>query len=173
MIDSYYIQRARNGDQDAMDQLIRRYYDKIYTYCFHHVQEPQTAQDLCQETFIRMMAHIADYRHYGKFLNYLYTIAGNLCTDFYKKKQPMSYDMDASAKEKLQTDSDEEKVLLRALVDQLPPEFREAVILRFYQELRYQDIAKVLQISSSLARYRVKKALALLREELERSEYDG
>lgn len=170
MVDGYYIRRAQNGDRRALDKFIRRHYDEIYAYCFHRVQDQQTAEDLCQETFIRMLEHIGEYRHYGKALNYLYVIAGNLCRDHYKKKKPELYD--EAPESLMQTDSEEEKLLLRTLVEGLPEELQEVISLRFYQDLKYQDMAKILQISSSVAKYRVKKAVSMLREELERSETD-
>lgn len=55
MIDEYLIRCAQAGNKDALDKLIRRYYDKIYSYCFHHVRDKQAAQVLCQETFVSML----------------------------------------------------------------------------------------------------------------------
>ena len=63
--------------------------------------------------------------------------------------------------------ADEEQILIKELVHILPKELQEVVILRFYQELRYRDIADILQISVSNAKYRVKRAVEMLRTELE------
>lgn len=167
MIDEYLIRRAQDGDKEALEKLISRYYDLIYRYCYHHVGEKQSAEDLCQETFVSMLEHIEEYRHYDRFLNYLYVIAGNKCRDFYKKKKPL-YCEDIPWHESGKK-GDEEEILLKELVRRLPRELEEIVILRFYQELKYQDIAKILGISSSLAKYRLKKAVTQLRKELERS----
>lgn len=167
MIDEYLIRCAQTGNKDALEKLITRYYDRIYSYCFHHVKEKQAAEDLCQETFLSLLEHIEEYRHYNKLQNYLYVIAGNKCRDFYKKKKPLYYD-EIPESEKQDVEK-EEQLFMKELVHHLPKELEEIVILRFYQELKYQDIAKILQISNSLAKYRVKKAIAYLREELERS----
>lgn len=163
MLDEYLIRRAQAGDRDALDRLVRRYYEKIYAYCSRHVGEKQAAEDLCQDTFVSMLEHIEDYRHYDKFQNYLYVVAGNKCRDFYRRKKPLCC---AEVPEQ-PTAGSEEELLMRELVRKLPEELREAVMLRFYQELKYSDIAKILGISASLAKYRVKKAVACLREELE------
>lgn len=168
MFDSYIIRSAQAGDKQALDKLVRRYYDKIYAYCHHHIQDKQIAEDICQETFYRALAHIEEYKHYDKFQNYLYVIAGNQCKDFYKKKKPIYMD-DISEKEET-TESFEEAVTMKELVQRLPMELKEVIVLRFYQELKYQDIAKILHCSSSLVKYRVQKALDLLREEWERSQ---
>lgn len=168
MFDSYIIRSAQAGDKQALDKLVRRHYDKIYTYCHHHIQDKQIAEDICQETFYRALAHIEEYKHYDKFQNYLYVIAGNQCKDFYKKKKPIY--MDEILEKDEVAESFEEAVTMKALVQKLPMELKEVIVLRFYQELKYQDIAKILHCSSSLVKYRVQKALDLLREEWERSQ---
>lgn len=167
MVDEHLIRRAQGGDKAALDSLIRRYYDNIYSYCFHHAGEKQTAEDLCQETFLSMLAHIEEYRHYDKFQNYLYVIAGNKCKDFYKKKKSLCYDEIFTSKER--HENNEEALFIKELVHKLPHDLREIIILRFYQDLKYKDIAKILNISISLAKYRTQKAIAMLREEVERS----
>lgn len=168
MLDEYLISRVQSGDKDALDKLLRQYYDKIYSYCFHHVRDVRCAEDICQETFLKLLEHLDEYRHYGKLQNYLYVIAGNKCKDFYKKKKPLYLDeitVNEISKEQLPAESD--TVLMKELVHQLPKELEEVIILRFYQELKYQDIAKILKISASLAKHRVKKAVRLLRDELD------
>lgn len=161
MTDDVLLRRAQSGDKDALEALVRRYYDNIYSYCFHHVGDRQTAEDLCQETFCSMLEHLEEYRHYDRFGNYLYVIAGNKCKDLYKKKKPL-YCGDVPEEGENVSVVDEE-ISMRELVHKLPKELEEVVILRFYQDLRYRDIAKILKISSSLVKYRVKKAVALLR----------
>lgn len=168
MFDTYIIRCAQAGDKQALDKLVRRYYDAIYTYCHHHVQDQQIAEDICQETFYRALAHIEEYKHYDKFQNYLYVIAGNQCKDFYKKKKPI-YISEISEKEDA-TESFEEVITMKELVQKLPVELKEVIVLRFYQELKYQDIAKIIHCSSSLVKYRVQRAIELLREEWERSQ---
>ena len=166
LVDEYLIRCAQNGNQEALDKLIRRYYDSIYNYCYHHVQDKYMAQDLCQETFVSMINHIEDYRHYDKFQNYLYVIAGNKCRDFYKKKK--AFNLEEMPEQTIETSFDEEQIMIKELVHTLPKELKEVVILRFYQELKFRDIADILQITVSLAKYRVKRAVEILREELER-----
>lgn len=171
MIEEYLLRRARDGDKEALDKLIRRYYDQIYAYCYHHMGDSGAAEDICQDTFCSMLEHLEEYKHYNKFLNYLYVIAGNKCRDFYKKKKPVY--LDEIPEDELhqcgQKDDLEESIMVKELVGGLPSELREVIILRFYQDLKYQDIARILQISNSLVKYRVKKAISYLQAEMERS----
>ena len=170
MLDEYFISRIQSGDKNALDKLIRRYYDKIYSFCFYHVNDRQCAEDICQETFCSMLEHLDEYRHYNKLQNYLYVIAGNKCKDFYKKKKPLYFDeIPENEINKMQVSEFDNAILIKELVHHLPKELEEVIILRFYQELNYSDIAKILKTSNSSAKYRVKKAIGLLRDELERS----
>lgn len=84
------IRKLKMGDKESVNCVFEQYYDKVYGYCYRHVTHRETAQDLTQEVFLRVFKHMEDYRHYGKFENYLYVIAGNLCKDFYKKNRFLS-----------------------------------------------------------------------------------
>lgn len=165
LMDEYLIRSAQNGNKEALDKLIRRYYDSIYRYCLHHVGDKHVAEDLCQETFVSMIKQIDNYRHFDKFQNFLYVIAGNKCKDFYKKKKPLY--LEDVPEQVQETNGKEEQILIQELVHVLPKELQEVVILRFYQELKYRDIADILQITVSGAKYRVKRAVEMLRIEME------
>lgn len=142
-----------------LEKVIRKYYDAIFRYCYHHVGSRAVAEDLCQDTFASFIEHYAEYRGMGKIKNYLYTIAKNKCRDYYKKKAPLFME---EIPEQEKEECMEEIVIVRQMVMSLPEEFREAVVLRYFQNLKYSEIAAILEISLSLAKYRVKKGLELL-----------
>ncbi len=142
-----------------LEKIIRKYYDEIFRYCYHHVGSRTVAEDLCQDTFVSFIEHYEGYRPLGKTKNYLYTIARNKCHDHYKKKTPLIVEQ---VPEQETGQRMEETVIMREMVMTLPEDFREAVILRYFQSMPYQDIASVLAISLSLAKYRVKRGLELL-----------
>ena len=144
-----------------LEKIIRKYYDEIFLYCFHHVGNRAAAEDLCQDTFVSFIEHYEEYRHIGKTKNYLYTIAGNKCRDFYRKKVPIPME---DRPEQGTGECLEELAVMRQMVSGLPEELREAVVLRYFQNLKYTDIASILKISPSLAKYRVKKGLEQLAE---------
>lgn len=83
--DFLLIKKMKNGDESAMESFVCRYYPKILCYCHYHVADKGYAEDITQETFVKFFGSLSTYRHHGKALNYLYTIAANLCRDFYKK----------------------------------------------------------------------------------------
>ena len=144
-----------------LERTIRKYYDEIFLYCYHRVGNRAAAEDSCQDTFVSFIEHYAEYRHIGKMKNYLYTIAGNKCRDFYRKKVPIPVE---ELPEQGTGESLEELAVVRQMVSGLPDELREAVVLRYFQNLKYTDIASILGISPSLAKYRVKRALGQLSE---------
>lgn len=84
------IPKMKRGEEQAFDQFVRKHYEEILRYCRYHCPDASYAEDLAQETFFRFFAKLSDYRHMGKVRNFLYTIAGNLCRDYYKKVKECS-----------------------------------------------------------------------------------
>ena len=144
-----------------LEKIIRTYYDEIFRYCYHSVGNRAVAEDLCQDTFASFIGHYGQMRNLGKAKSYLYTIAKNKCKDYYKKKAPVLME---TVPEREKEECMEELVIVRQMIMSLPEAFREAVVLRYFQNLKYPEIAAVLGISLSLAKYRVKKGLELLAE---------
>lgn len=165
--DTLMVRKMQNGDEEAMELFVREYYPQILKYCRYHCPDRESAQDLTQETFARFFRNLASYRHRGKILNYLYTIARNLCIDLGRKNResaPGEYSHQESA------DSDhgivgiEERILLHEALESLPDELREVIILHYFQELSLKETAAVLQIGLPLVKYRIGKAKERLRE---------
>ena len=89
----------KQGDEDAFDVFIRRYYGDILRYCAYRCADTGCAEDLTQETFVRFFEKLSDYRHMGKAKNYLYTIAGNLCRNEYKRQAGIPMEEESLARE--------------------------------------------------------------------------
>lgn len=81
------IRKLKQGDEDAFAVFVHKYYPKVLLYCQYHCMDKEDAQDLTQETFVRFFTKLPEYHYRGKNLNYLYTIAGNLCKDYLKKEK--------------------------------------------------------------------------------------
>ncbi len=142
-----------------VERAIRKYYDEIFRYCYHHVESRAVAEDLCQDTFLSFIERYGQCRIGDKVRNLLYTIAKNKCRDYYKKHTPLIM---GEIPEQGTGECMEEAVIVRQMVLGLPEEYREAVVLRYFQNLRYTDIAAILDVSPSLVKYRVKRGLELL-----------
>lgn len=84
------IQDIEGGDR-MYERMLTAYYDEIFRYCYHHVGSRETAEDLCQDTFVSFLEHKSDYHSRGKLKNYLYTIARNKCIDYHRKNRAGLY----------------------------------------------------------------------------------
>lgn len=166
--DDDLVERIRVGDEKAAEELIKRYYTSILFYCKRHCFHLERAEDLTQETFLKLFKNLSGYKGKRKFKAYLYTIANHLCVDESRKIEvyPLEHEEEISAAgdEMCQV---EDRSEIEALLRVLSPEQREAVILRFGEQLAFGEIAKVMGCNVRTAQSRVRNALKILRKERE------
>lgn len=166
MSDDELIDRIKSGDEEAAEELIDRYYGDILRYCSWHCTAPEKAEDLTQETFLRLFQNLPRYRGRNKFKAYLYTIANRLCIDESRKRPFYSLeDAEEIAGGKNEIMQAENRDEIHRLLSVLSDEQREAVVLRFGQELRLSEIAKVMGCSMRTAQSRVRNGLRLMKKE--------
>ncbi|MCM1252541.1 MAG: RNA polymerase sigma factor [Clostridium sp.] len=176
--DFLLVRKMQDGDEAAMDIFVQKYYPKILQYCGYHCPDRESAYDLTQETFAHFFKNLIHYRHREKALNYLYTIARNLCIDWGRKNKAIAYDrfteIDGIAIADKISGADtlngadgmngaDERVAVRAVLAKLPEELREAVILHYFQEYTLRETAQILHIGLPLVKYRIKRAKEQLR----------
>ena len=160
--DLLLIQKMKRGNENAFDIFVRKYYEEIFKYCNYHCLDPSYAEDLTQETFLRFFKKLSDYRYIGKTKNYLYTIAGNLCRDYYRKtKESLSGEYPEDIQNSLHRSEAEDildKIAIEAALNHLPEELREVIFLYYFQELKLAEIADILHIGLPLVKYRIRQA---------------
>lgn len=164
--DDELVEQIRLGDEKAAEDLIKRYYSPILRYCKWHCSNLGRAEDLTQETFLKLFKNISGYKGRKRFKSYIYTIANHLCIDESRKVQAYSLEND----ENTVNESDEilkveDKVEVEDLVKLLSPEQKEAIILRFGEQLAFGEIAKVMGCNMRTAQSRVRSALEIMRKE--------
>lgn len=161
--------KLKKGDPDAAGELVRLYYTDILRYCLFHVPDRSLAEDAVQETFLKVFRYFDNYRHRGNFRAFLYKVAANVCIDIHRKTkwEPMPENIPFEEK-RLSEEEDRED--FRKLVELLPEDLQELVILRFAQELKLGEIAKITGVPPRTVQSRLRKALKILRQELERRE---
>lgn len=159
--DFLLIHRMKNGDDDAIETFVRKYYPMILRYCHLHLRDKSYAEDAAQEVFAGFFRTLNQYQHYGKAQNYLYVIAANICRDFYRNQQEASIEElpEESVCEMLPLDL---RFDVHMALDKLPPELKDVTILFFFQEVKQKEIAKILGIGLPLVKYRIKRAKELL-----------
>ena len=169
--DFLLIRKMKQGDDNAFDLFVHKYYQEILSYCYHHCFDQTYAEDLTQETFIRFFTKLSDYHYKGKTLNYLYTIASNLCKDYLKKIKEIPLEENEIVEEN-QMENILNKILVEQALKQLPVELCEVLTLYYFQELKLTEISDTLQIGLPLVKYRLRKAKIQLEEVLRKEEYD-
>lgn len=166
--DDALVEQIRLEDEKAAEELIRRYYTSVLRYCKRQCFNLEKAEDLTQETFLKLFKNLSGYKEKGKFKAYLYTIANHLCIDESRKMKECSLENE----EEIRDECDElrrieDKSEIGYLLNVLSPEQREAVILRFGEELSFWEIAKVMGCNMRTAQSRVRNALKIMRKEQE------
>lgn len=167
--DFLLIREMKRGNEKAMETFVRRYYSQILRYCNFHCADRALAEDLTQETFLRFFRALAGYMYKGKTLNYLYSIARNLCIDQREKsREIVTEDIPEKGEERM--GEVDERLVMEEALRQLPEALREVIVLRFFQELKLGEIAKILNIGVPTVKYRLKKALGLMEQELRKED---
>ena len=177
--DKELVMRYQAGDVSCFQILVDRYQNKVYSYIMMLVRDRQLADDLFQDTFLKIIRTIKGgaYKEEGKFIQFAMRIAHNLIIDYFRKEKrlPMvdptkeEYDMLANAR--MKDPSVEERIIteqiyddLRKMINRLPDEQREVLNLRFYSDMSYKEIADVTNVSINTALGRMRYALINLRK---------
>lgn len=153
------IRKMQKADIEAFDLFVCKYYEDILRYCFYHGNHNEDdAKDLTQNTFLQFFKNFSRYKHMGKAKNYLYTIARNLCIDFRRNvERRRTEDFEEYMIDKtLYKDNTAEYV--HECLQTLPEEYKEVLILYYFQDMKQHEIAKFLGIGLPLVKYRMKKA---------------
>jgi RNA polymerase sigma factor (sigma-70 family) len=175
--DQQLVHLYMEGDFDAISTLVNRYKDRIYTSIYLLVKDKYLAEDLFQDVFIRVndTLRAGRYTNEGKFLPWTLRIAHNLCVDHFRKvkriptiKTSDDYDIfevlnfsDANAEGRMMQDQTNDTV--RQMIDMLPEDQREVIILRHYADLSFKEIAELTKCNINTALGRMRYGLINLR----------
>ena len=94
MEDKELIYRIQHGEKELLEELIQKYYDNIYKFCYYKTGNASISYDLTQETFLRVIKYIENYEHKGKLKNYIVTIAINVCNSYFYKNNTQFEELD-------------------------------------------------------------------------------
>lgn len=168
--DADLVVRVADGDERAFGELLRRHQDAVYGFAWRLLKDPQEAEDVTQETFLRLYQTARRYRPEAALRTFLLRIARNRCIDRYRKKAPELMDEfpDVSSGETplglLEHAIDADR--LEKAIDALPVNQRSAILLRHTRQLSYQQIAEVLELSAGAVESLLVRARRTLREVL-------
>jgi RNA polymerase sigma-70 factor (ECF subfamily) len=180
--DHELVKQFIRGKQSSIETLIKRHKDKVYTYIFLMVKNEHLANDIFQDTFIKVIKSLESgkYQENGKFISWVIRIAHNLIIDYFRKEKQMKtysndeYETDLFNSNKFSEKTIEDNIIrdqvcndVRKLVDFLPEEQKEVVLLRHYVGLSFKDIAEQTNVSINTALGRMRYALINLRKMIE------
>jgi len=177
------VRRCLAGDEKAYRELVELYQAQIYSLALRMVRRAEDAEDLTQETFIRMFRALSRYDPERSFAAWLFTIASRLCIDHIRRRKvsPISLTQrERDSEEEYQIEVEdpglkpdevttyaEEERRTADLIAGLPPHYRIVVILRHQQDLSYEEIAEALHMPLGTVKARIHRARALLKARIE------
>ena len=176
--DQDLVNKYVNGHEQSLEELIRRHKSKIYTSIYLLVKDSYLAEDIFQDTFIKVIKTLkaGRYNEEGKFLPWVIRIAHNLVIDHFRKMKRSQIittveGLDIFEVLKFYDESMEDKIIrtqthadLRRLIQQLPSEQKEVLIMRHYAELSFKEISEITGVSINTALGRMRYALSNLRK---------
>ncbi|NOQ24586.1 MAG: sigma-70 family RNA polymerase sigma factor [Bacteroidales bacterium] len=170
------------GKQSSFETLVKRHKDKVYTYILLMVKNEHLAHDIFQETFIKVVKslHAGKYQENGKFISWVVRIAHNLIIDHFRKEKQKKtfsndeYEIDIFNSPRFSDNTIEEDIIheqimsdVRQLVEFLPDEQKEVIVLRHFMDLSFKEISEQTNVSINTALGRMRYALINLRKLVE------
>ncbi len=178
--DEELIARFQDGDEQAYVELVNRYRNRLMTFVYRFVNDMEKAEDIVQDTLMKLYTHRHYYRNIAKFSTWIYTIAGNFAkTELRRKKRhkvtnlsQMGFDdreyqlpsVEPETGETAQGHFAEKKIQMA--IQELPLHFRTVVILRDIQELSYEEISKIVDVPLGTVKSRINRARLQLQQSL-------
>jgi RNA polymerase sigma-70 factor (ECF subfamily) len=181
--DQVLIKKILDGSRSSFEELMKKYNKKIYNFVIRMVRNDEVAIELTQDFFIKIFSVLHKYNFQYKFSTWAYRICYNLVIDHIRKNQAYvdSLNGDNISQKRLvesknfisedgfdNLEKDEVKTYLWKTVDQIPMKYRELILMRYLQELKYDEIAEIAGLPVGTVKNRIFKAKELLRKEIEK-----
>ncbi len=180
--DSLLIKRALSGNQEAFRRLRSKYYDAIFKLINRMIRNRQEVEDLTQEAFIKAFVSLSNFNEEFAFSTWLYRIATNNTIDYIRKKKLQTFSIDKPieseesdfsfelANTDLEPDQEliaaQRKKLLNDAMNNLPPKYRQVILMRHVEEKDYREIAKLLKLPLGTVKAHIFRARELLYKQL-------
>jgi RNA polymerase sigma-70 factor, ECF subfamily len=182
-VEARLVKLSRSGDRRAFSELVDMYKDKMYYLGMRMLSNAQEAEDIVQETFLRVFMNLDRYDETQKFSTWIYRIATNLCIDRLRKRKN-NYSLDAEMSDGEGTDyystlaseepTPENQIILtetqetiREAINQLPEKYKSVVVLRYLHDMSLQEIGDVLDMPVTTVKTRVHRGREYLRKKLD------
>jgi RNA polymerase sigma-70 factor (ECF subfamily) len=183
LTDEQLVEQAVNENSEAFGEIVKRWERKIFALCFGMLGREDEARDAAQETFIAAYRNLKNFRGEAKVSSWLHRIAVNQCLTTKRRTKTRSesfLDDETNAEEKVfvaparlsparTTEQNERLKVIRQAVGSLPPDLRQVIVMKEFEDMTFQEIAHTLELPLSTVKSRVYTALKQLRMKLERT----
>ena len=171
-----WLDQARRGDKVAFGKIIEAYQGPVFNLAYRMLNNSGEAEEATQEAFIRAYTRLDSYNPNHKFSTWLLSITSNYCIDLIRKRRAILLSIDEplpphpslmsekSAAPEPQLVQSEQQEMVQSLLAELAPEYREAVVLRYWHELSYEEIAEMMDTTVSAIKSRLFRARKQLAE---------
>lgn len=164
-----FIERLKAGDPGVIDDIVEQYKDPLFAFIVRIVNNYDAAEDIFQETWIRVIRHINSFRGDAKFSTWLFQIARNVYRDAMRKKKDLCF-ISIEEAEELTCDPEVDAVniiemeYVRNIVAGLPIKMKEVIVLRYYHDLNINEISGILGCSAGTVKSRIFRASGIIRK---------
>lgn len=171
-----WLERAMEGDKEAFGNIIEAYQGPVFNLAYRMLNNAHEAEEAAQEAFIRAYTRLDSYNPEHKFSTWLLSITSNYCIDIIRKRRAILLSIDEplaphpalmsekSAGPESQLMQNEEQILVQSLLEKLEPDYRQAVVLRYWYDLSYEEIADMMSTTVSAIKSRLFRARRQLAE---------
>lgn len=178
--DEDLIEKFQRGDIYAYELIVKRYKDQLLNFVYRFLGNHEEAEDVVQETFLRVYRNRHAYQRVAKFSTWIYTIAGNLArTELRRRNRRRIFSLSSMGVEDKEYEISDEfsspekhtntvlsEEIIQKEINKLSPKFREVIILRDIQELSYEEISKIIRVPIGTVKSRVNRARLRLQSRL-------
>lgn len=168
--------RVARDDRGAFEELVTKYQKKVINFVYRYTGNPSVAEELAQESFIRVYRAAGSYRPEARFTTWLFTIVRNICMNYKTRegRHDQQMDPEAASLQLSSSESNPETEALRremrqkiqAAIQELPETLRAPLVLNHFNQMQYEEIAKILNLSLTAVKVRIHRAKAALAEKL-------
>jgi RNA polymerase sigma-70 factor (ECF subfamily) len=171
-----WLEQARQGDKAAFGQLIKAYQTPVYNLAYRMLNNAGEAEEAAQEAFVRAYTRLHTYKPEHKFSTWMLSITSNYCIDLIRKRRALLLSIDEplpphpalmsenSKGPEAQLLLNEQQKMVQSLLQELPEDYRQAVVLRYWHEMSYEEIAEMLDTTISAIKSRLFRARRQLAE---------
>jgi RNA polymerase sigma factor (sigma-70 family) len=168
MTDEMLMEAVKSGELQQASVLFQRYHKRLFNFLARMTPDRDTAEDLTQNVFLRMLKYRNSYRTGAKFQSWIFQVARNVFSDFYQevksKSNVVKMEIIPDKIDESTTDMEQQEQLLHRSLQRLPDDQRELLVLTRFQHMKYEEVADIMNTSVANIKVKVHRAINKLRE---------